>query len=61
MQGLKDFLLQDLDALSILNSYKLRGMLVPRVRENLVHKIIKREEDILFSTRKDDDSLLHFT
>lgn len=60
MQGLRDFLSQDLDGLSILSSYKKRGILVPRIRENLVHKLIKREEDIHFITRREEDTLLQF-
>ena len=60
-QDLRAFLSQDLDGLAILNSYKKHGILLPRVRESLVHKVIKREEDVLCSTRQTEDTILLFT
>ena len=61
LQALRAYLSQDLDGLATLNSYKKYGILLPRVRESLVHKVIKREEDVLCSIRQAEDTILLFT
>ncbi|XP_043461078.1 uncharacterized protein LOC122497809 isoform X4 [Leptopilina heterotoma] len=47
--GLKSYLCSDFEGLAILKTYEKMGILMSKQRECLVHKIIKREEDILFN------------